>query len=70
VAVLNGAAARTVRIDLGFLAEGRYDALLARDKMDDPAAIVVEKGTKSRTETLAIDLRPAGGFIARLTPRN
>jgi alpha-glucosidase len=68
VAVLNGGAARTLRIDLGFLQQARYDALIARDKMDDPAAIVVEKTTKGRADTLSIELRPAGGFIARLKP--
>jgi alpha-glucosidase len=70
VAVLNGDAAKTIRIDLGFLGAGRYDALLARDKMDDPAALVVEKAEKGRTDTLAIELRPAGGFIARLTTKD
>jgi alpha-glucosidase len=70
VAVLNGGAARTIRIDLGFLGRARYDALLARDKMDDPTAVVVEKAAKSRTDTLAIELRSAGGFIARLTTRD
>lgn len=70
IAVLHGGAARTVRIDLGFLAPARYDALLARDKMDDAAAVVVEKAVKSRTDTLAIELRPAGGFIARLATKD
>jgi alpha-glucosidase len=52
------------------LGAGRYDALLARDKMDDPAAVVVEKAEKGRTDTLAIELRPGGGFIARLTTKD
>jgi alpha-glucosidase len=68
VAVLNGGSARTLRIDLGFLRAGRYDALIARDKMNDPAAVVVEQVAKSRGDTLIIELRPAGGYIARLTP--
>ena len=66
IAVLNGPAERTLRIDLGFLGKGRYDALVVRDKGDDPAAVVVEKTRASAGTPLTIDLRPAGGFIARL----
>ncbi len=43
VAVLNGPAARTLRIDPGFLGKGRYDALVVRDTSDDAAAVVVEQ---------------------------
>jgi alpha-glucosidase len=43
VAVLNGPTARSLRIDLGFLGKGRYDALVVRDTSDDPAAVIVEK---------------------------
>jgi hypothetical protein len=42
----------------------------SREKMDDPAAVVVEKAAKSRADTLKIELRPAGGFIARLTTKD
>jgi alpha-glucosidase len=45
VAVLNGPTARSLRIDLGFLGKGRYDALIVRDKSDDPAAVIVEKAS-------------------------
>jgi len=67
VAVLNGQTARTLRIDLGFLGKGRYDALVVRDRMDDPAAVTVAKATLSAASPLAVDLRASGGFIARLT---
>jgi len=68
VAVLNGPTARTVRIDLGFLGKGRYDALVVRDNLDDAAAVVVAKATMTSTTPLSIHLRSGGGFIARLTP--
>lgn len=68
VAVLNGPAGRTLRIDLGFLGKGRYDAFVVRDHKDDPAAVVVERTRSAAGTPLMIDLRPAGGFIARLTP--
>jgi hypothetical protein len=35
--------AKPIRIDLGFLRGGRYDALLALDKPDDPAALRIEQ---------------------------
>jgi alpha-glucosidase len=67
IAALNGPVERTLRIDLGFLGKGRYDALVVRDKGDDPAAVVVGKTRASAGTPLTIELRPAGGFIARLT---
>jgi alpha-glucosidase len=70
VAALNGSAARTLRIDLGFLAKGRYDALVVRDKGDEAAAVVVERAQAAAGTPLTIELRAAGGFIARLTPND
>jgi hypothetical protein len=68
VAVLNGPAARSLKIDLGFLGRGRYDALVVRDKPDDPAAVTVEKTTTTAVSRLTVALRPSGGFVARLNP--
>jgi alpha-glucosidase len=68
IAVLNGPTARTPRIDLGFLGKGRYDALVVRDNPDEAAAVTVAKATMTSTSPLIVDLRAAGGFIARLTP--
>ena len=70
VASLNGSAARTLRIDLGFLAKGRYDALVVRDKADDAAAVVVESTQAAPGTPLTMELRAAGGFVARLTPKD
>jgi Glycoside hydrolase 97. len=67
VAALNGPVARTLRIDLGFLGKGGYDALVVRDRSDDAAAVVVEQVRVAAGAPLTIDLRAAGGFIARLT---
>jgi alpha-glucosidase len=67
VAVLNGPSTRTLRIDLGFLGAARYDALVAKDKADAAAAVIVEQATVGKGDTLSIDLRAAGGYIARLT---
>src|SRR5258707_9307990 len=70
VAALNGSAARTLRIDLGFLAKGRYDALVVRDKADDPAAVVVGSAKAAAGTALTMELRAAGGFVARLSPKD
>jgi alpha-glucosidase len=67
VAVANGPDRRTVRIDLSFLEPARYDALIARDQADDPAAVKIEKVQLTRTGSLTDEMRPGGGFIARLT---
>jgi alpha-glucosidase len=68
VAVRNGPTSRRLRIDLGFLGKGRYDALIVRDRNDDPAAVIVEKAALTAATPLTADLRAAGGFIARLAP--
>ena len=68
VGVLNGPVARTLKINLGFLAGDRYDALVVRDKLDDPAAVAVERF--SAPQVLTVDLRAAGGFVARFTPNH
>jgi alpha-glucosidase len=70
VAVLNGPEARTLRIDLGFLGKGRYDALIVRDKSDDAAAVAVEHTGAVAGAPLTIELRAGGGFIARLTTKD
>jgi hypothetical protein len=62
--------ALTLRIDPGFLGKGRYDALVVRDTSDDAAAVVVEHTGATAGAPLTIELRAAGGFIARLTTKD
>ena len=70
LAVLNGPDARTLRVRPAFLPAGRHDALTVSDVLDNPAAVAVTRGTVTRSESLTIELRPAGGFIARFaSPR-
>jgi hypothetical protein len=56
--------ARTITVDLGFLPARRYQALIVRDRLDDPAAVEVE--TRDVTGSLEIPVRPAGGFVIKL----
>ncbi|NWG12894.1 MAG: glycoside hydrolase family 97 N-terminal domain-containing protein [Acidobacteria bacterium] len=65
LAVMNGASARTIRVPLSFLGGGNYKAMMVRDHPEDPAAVQLEDSVVSSAESLAIDLRAGGGFIAR-----
>jgi alpha-glucosidase len=67
LAVLNGPEARTVRVPLSFLNSGTYRTLVVRDKADDAAAVILSESVTSKADTIDVDLRPAGGFVARFT---
>jgi alpha-glucosidase len=67
LAILNGPEARTVRVPLSFLGTGPYRSLLVRDRKDDPAALDVGESTATRDDSVDVDLRAGGGFIARFT---
>jgi hypothetical protein len=56
-----------VKIDLRFLGSERAQALIARDRLEEAGAIDVERREVSRSQTLEIAMRPAGGFVVRLT---
>ena len=65
VAVANGATARSVEIPLGFLGRGRRSGLLVRDVMENAAAVRVEQAVVRGRDTLVVELRAGGGFVAR-----
>jgi len=64
--IANGPSARSVEVPLSFLGGGSHEALVVRDREDDPAAVLVEHTTVRREDTLKIDLRAGGGFVARI----
>jgi len=66
LAIMNGATARTVKIPLAFLGGGKYQAMLARDQKDEAAAITIENISVSRSDSLTVEMRAGGGFIARV----
>jgi len=68
LAILNGAAGKTVKLDLSFLGKGKYQASLVRDDTENPAAVKIENAPLSNNRSLEVDLRPGGGFIGRFTP--
>jgi len=64
LAIMNGPKARTVRVELDFLNRRRYQAMLVRDQLTDPAAVRIERG-KSTPRDIGIEMRAGGGFVAR-----
>ena len=65
--ILNGPAARSLEVPLSFLGRGSHAALLVGDESENPAAVRVETRTVRPEDSLAIDLRAAGGFVARFS---
>jgi alpha-glucosidase len=69
VAAMNGPEARTIKVDVAsFAKRGRFKATIVRDRIDDPAAIDVERMDLGPGDPLTIPVRAAGGFVVRLTP--
>jgi alpha-glucosidase len=66
--VLNGSTPKNIKVPLSFLGRGKYNAMLVRDKMDDAAAERTETATLGSTDSLSIEMRPGGGFVARFVP--
>jgi alpha-glucosidase len=67
LAVLNGPAARTLRVRLGFLGPAKYRGSLVRDTRDNPAAVEVEQREATSQDSLEIVLPIGGGFVGRFS---
>jgi alpha-glucosidase len=65
LAVMCGPQARTIKVPLSFLGEGRYKASLVSDDKENDAAVVVENRTVQRDDTLTIEMTKGGGFVGR-----
>jgi alpha-glucosidase len=65
VGILNALTGRELRVPLRFLSAGKYQAMLVRDQMDDPAAVKIEDVSLGRSDVLTIRMRAGGGFVAR-----
>jgi alpha-glucosidase len=70
LAVMNGGDARTLTIPLSFLGRGNYRALVVGDVTNQADAVRVEDLRSLKiSDPLSIELRPAGGFVARIEQR-
>jgi alpha-glucosidase len=67
LAVMCGTEGRKITVPLSFLGDGKYKASLVRDDMQNDAAVVLEEKQVDREDSLDIEMRNGGGFVARFT---
>lgn len=65
LAIMNGSTGRTVKIPLSFLGSGVYRAMVVRDRLDEAAALRIENIVSRKNDSLTVEMRGGGGFIAR-----
>lgn len=70
VALINGPDARTEKIKLDFVADGKYTMVMLTDLEDKNDGWKVETREVSKGDTLDFTMRPAGGGIVWLVPAN
>ena len=63
--VMNGPNARTVKIRLSFLGKSRYRSMLVKDQPDEAAAVKIERITATGNDSIEVEMRAGGGFVAR-----
>jgi alpha-glucosidase len=68
LAAMNGPGPHTIQVPLTFLSAGRYQSMLVRDDAPDGSAVRVESSVHTQKDTIALDLRPGGGFLGRFAP--
>ena len=69
LAILNGPTARTVQVPLPFLGTGDYRAMIVKDSPSDAGAMDLDdKAVVLRGDTLTVELREGGGFVAWVSP--
>jgi alpha-glucosidase len=69
VAAMCGPEPRRLEVPLSFLGDGEHEATLVRDDPKDDAAVTIETGSRTRADTLTIELRAGGGFVGRFRSR-
>jgi alpha-glucosidase len=73
VAALNNELVKELKVATPFLEKGRkYQLAIVKDEIGVTAPadkVIVENGTFTGGETLAVSVRGGGGFVARLTPQ-
>ena len=68
VSIINGSKEkRNYELDLSFLDGGKYKAVLVRDRIDNPAAMLVENADLDSTGKIALEMAPGGGFVAYIS---
>ncbi|HTF23059.1 MAG TPA: glycoside hydrolase family 97 catalytic domain-containing protein [Candidatus Limnocylindria bacterium] len=67
LAVMCGPQAKTIRVPLSFLGEAQYNGVFVHDNPTDDVKVEIEKSTHKRSNSLTIELRAGGGFLARFS---
>ncbi|MBN1344087.1 MAG: glycoside hydrolase family 97 catalytic domain-containing protein [Phycisphaerae bacterium] len=67
IGVLNGGGELVVKIPLTFLGDGKYQAVLLADDAAQPDAFARSEKAVTSSETLTVQMRKGGGFVARFT---
>jgi alpha-glucosidase len=67
VGIINAGPERQYDLNLSFLDEGEYNAVLVRDRTDNPADITVENNTVNCEQKLTVEMCLGGGFVARFS---
>ena len=67
LAIMCGPQAKTIRVPLSFLGEAPYNGVLVHDSPTDDVKVEIEKSTHKRSNSLTIELRAGGGFLARFS---
>jgi alpha-glucosidase len=65
LAMLNGSAAKSINVPLSFLPRREQNAMIVRDNMDDAASVVIENKSVGNRDSIKVEMRAGGGFIAR-----
>ena len=65
LAAMSGPGAKTIQVPLSFLGAGRYQSTLVRDDAPDGSTVRVEVRAHTQQDTIVLELRPGGGFVAR-----
>jgi alpha-glucosidase len=67
LAVMCGPQAKTIRVPLSFLGEAQYNGVFVHDNPTDDVKVEIERSTHKRSNSLTIELRAGGGFLARFS---
>lgn len=69
VGIINGGDEKQYRLDLSFLNDGEYEALLVRDLPGQPAEMETQKVSAGPDDKIDIRMSAGGGFVARLSKK-
>jgi alpha-glucosidase len=65
LAIMNGPSVKSLQIPLPFLSKAKYEALIVRDRLSDPAAVEIQRLRLGSGDSMQVEMRAGGGFIAR-----